>query len=357
VRSLAIFAAAAVLAGCAAPTPPVGAADSGAADAGALDAGAVDAGPLDAGPADAGPGSAADGGWVSGARVWRSVEGGRYELYVPTSFDGTARPLVVMLHGCTQDPNDFAKGTQMDVLAEREDFVVAWPEQPASANAYRCWNWYLPADQARGAGEPAFLARVVADVQGVLPVDARRIYAAGLSAGAAMAVTLGATYPDLFAAVASHSGVEYAAATDASSALTVEIYGATDPVGHGDLAYAAMGAAAREVPVLIIQGSADTTVNPNNATALVGQWAQTDTRAGGSVTTTSPDAETLTVNGLSYTRSQYLDAQTGATAIELYQVAGLGHAWMGGDPYGTYTDSRGPSASELVWGFFAAHPK
>lgn len=344
-------------AGCGAVTPKLGTADGGS-DAG-LDGGSdarSDAG-ADAGPIEIGDGGADGGAFALGVRQWRAVAGGEYQLYAPSSFDGTARPLVVMLHGCTQTPDDFATGTRMDAIADREDFFVAYPAQPPSSNSLRCWNWFEPADQVRGGPEPAFLAAVVADVEELAPVDGSRIYAAGMSAGAAMAVVLGATYPDLFAAVASHSGLEYAAATDASGAYAASLDGAGDPQAHGDLAFQAMGAFARPVPVLVIQGEADTTVDPSNAAALAAQWAETDARAGSQVSAAPSTSDSGTAGGLAFTHSTYVDASSGQTLIEIYDIDDLGHAWSGGDSRGSYTDTRGPNASELVWSFFAAHPK
>jgi poly(hydroxyalkanoate) depolymerase family esterase len=296
---------------------------------------------------DAGPG---------GQLLSRSYGGRDYLLYVPASYAaGAPAPLVVMLHGCTQTPADFAAGTQMDAQADAAGFLVAYPDEPTSANAEQCFNWFLPADQARGAGEPELLAGIVGDVAAAYAVDAHRVYAAGLSAGAAMAVVLGATYPDVFAAIGVHSGLEYQAATDVTSGLTASASGGPDPTKQGDAAYAAMGAYARAVPVVVFQGTADTTVAPANGAQVAAQWVETDTKAGATLAAAASTPGSS--GGKSYTLTTYADAATGAPVVEEYLVSGLAHAWSGGSTAGTFTDPSAPDASAIMWSFFAAHPR
>jgi poly(hydroxyalkanoate) depolymerase family esterase len=309
-------------------------------------------------PGDDGSAAAFDasGDAPGGQLLSRSYGGRDYLLYVPVSYTaGTPAPLVVMLHGCTQTPADFAAGTQMDAQADAAGFLVAYPDEPTSANTEQCFNWFLPADQARGAGEPQLLAGIVGDVAGAYAVDAHRVYAAGLSAGAAMAVVLGATYPDVFAAIGAHSGLEYQAATDVTSGLTASASGGPDPTQQGDAAYAAMGAYARVVPVVVFQGTADTTVAPANGAQVAAQWVETDTKAGAKLAAaaSTPGAG----GGKSYTLTTYADAASGAPLVEEYLVSGLAHAWSGGSTAGTFTDPAAPDASAIMWAFFAAHPK
>ena len=291
-----------------------------------------------------------------------SSGGYSYRLFVPSSYRaGAPMPLVLALHGCTQTPDQFAQATGLDGLGESAGFLVAYPEQPTSANPVRCFRWFEPAHQARGGGEPAILAGIVAHVGSKYSVDADRVYAAGFSAGAGMAVILGATYPDVFAAIAVGSGLEYKAATSGGAAGTAMRSGGPSPQTQGELAYRAMGSQARVVPTLVFHGSADTTVAPINADQIVSQWAQTldladDGRDNGSIDDRAEASETLTAaGGRRYSRSRY-DDTSGRTVIEKYGVEGMSHAWSGSGS-GAYTDARGPGQTALVWQFFRSHSR
>lgn len=294
-----------------------------------------------------------------------SYAGRNYKLYVPSSYSaGHALPLVLMLHGCTQDPAGFATGTAMNTLAESQGFFALYPEQPSSANANKCWQWWLPAHQARGSGEPANLADLVHHIAGSYSVDSGRVYAAGLSSGAAMTVILGATYPDVFAAISVGSGLEYKAASgstvDAYSAMSS---GGPSPVTQGRLAYHAMGASPKTVPTLVFHGSSDTTVAPVNGNQILSQWAKTNDLASdgaedGNITDTPDSTVSSTVSGgRKYTTYSYRDRTTGTVVLQKILVDGMGHAWSGGSSAGTYTDPKGPDASALSWEFFRSHAR
>ncbi|MEF2280249.1 PHB depolymerase family esterase [Deinococcus sp. YIM 134068] len=289
-------------------------------------------------------------GSATGAGVTRS-----YTLYTPPAGAGAPRPLVVMLHGCTQSPADFAAGTRMNDLADGKGFLVVYPEQPSSANQNKCWNWFEPAHQGRGQGEPAAIKAVVDAVKGRTPVDASRVYVAGLSAGGAMSVIMGATYPDVFRAVGVGAGLEYKAATSTAAAFTAMSSGGPNPDTQGTAAYNAMGTARQGVRAIVFHGTSDYTVAPVNGDQVAAQWVQTndltdDGQDNGSKSTSQLATHSGTVSGgRAYTVKTY----AGGT-VELWNVTGMGHAWSGGSTAGSYTDPQGPDASAEMWRFFSA---
>jgi poly(hydroxyalkanoate) depolymerase family esterase len=255
---------------------------------------------------------------LAGKTTTGSFGGRSYRLFTPSGYAaGKPLPLVLMLHGCTQDAAGFERGTQMSALGESQGFFVLYAEQPSSADANKCWEWWLPGNQAR-SGEPAQLAGLVQHVAGGVDIDPARVYVVGFSAGAAMSAILGATYPDVFAAIAVGSGLEYKAATSALDALTAMQKGGPSPATQGRAAYSAMGAARRAVPVIVFHGSSDTTVAPVNAGQIIEQWAKTDDLAAdgvedGSVSATPDSTTTATVpGGRSYSVSVHRDKKAAA---------------------------------------------
>ncbi|RFC62104.1 esterase [Fulvimarina endophytica] len=258
-----------------------------------------------------------------------------YRLYVPASLDERHEPvpLLVMLHGCTQSPDDFARGTRMNTLAERDGFLVLYPGQTKSANMSKCWNWFSPADQRRGTGEPAIIAGMVREVMANHAVDPARVFAAGLSAGGAAAAILGQNYPDLFAAIGVHSGLACGAAKDMPSAFAAMKGQGAGPGGG------------RAIPAIVFQGSADTTVAPANAGRVGAQ-------ALGGARTTQHTETGRSPGGVSYTRIVHQAPEVRRPLLETWTIVGLGHAWSGGSADGTYTDPKGPDASAEMIRFF-----
>jgi poly(hydroxyalkanoate) depolymerase family esterase len=262
-----------------------------------------------------------------------------YKLFEPARPDARALPLVVMLHGCTQDPDDFARGTRMNALARARGFLALYPAQSQRGNPQRCWNWFKHNHQARGKGEPGILAGMVRHVVATHDVDPARVYVAGLSAGGAMAAILGDAYPELFAAVGVHSGLPVGAANDVQSAFAAMGGGATAP--------RRLPKAGATPPTIVFHGDADATVNVVNGERVLlaaGVTALDDVQRGASA------------SGLPYSRRIWIGGQ-GAERGEQWTIHGAGHAWSGGDPGGTFTDPRGPDASAEMLRFFLAHPR
>jgi poly(hydroxyalkanoate) depolymerase family esterase len=271
-----------------------------------------------------------------------------YKLYIPSRYCGEPVPLVVMLHGCTQSPDDFAAGTRMNDLAEERVFLVAYPEQPASANAQKCWNWFNPEDQTRGRGEPALIAGITRQIMHNYAIDPARVYVAGLSAGGAAAAIMGAAYPDLYAAVGVHSGLACGVANDLPSAFAAMLQGGAPRSRFG--VHSATTTSDQLVPTIVFHADRDPIVHPTNgdhvmaqAAALAGSYLRTSIERG------------QVPGGHGYNRTVYADA-TGSPVLEQWVIHGGGHAWSGGSPDGSYTDPQGPDASREMLRFFLDHP-
>jgi poly(hydroxyalkanoate) depolymerase family esterase len=285
-----------------------------------------------------------------------------YKVYLPKSYRrfGSGMPLVVMLHGCTQSPDEFAAASRMNELAEDHGFVVVYPSQVRAANAAKCWNWYAREHQIRDQGEPSLIAGITRAVAARVKIDRRRIFVAGHSAGAAMAVILGEAYPDLYAAIGVHSGLPFASAHDASSAFSAmhgrSKFGRIRVVGGAAIAdVPARANLTQAVPTIVFHGDTDPTVNALNGAAVTEQaLAVASEREGAaSIRTRVEEGETA---GRRYRRTVHADALD-RPLIEEWVVHGAGHAWSGGGGTNkSVSDPHGPNAAEEMVRFFLAQP-
>lgn len=306
---------------------------------------------------------AASGHWDFG--LYGNLYGTReYQAWVPDGYTGaTPLPLVLVLHGCANDPNLMAGASRFNEVADAEGFIAVYPRQNVSANASRCWNWQLPIHQARGTGEPSILAGIVSSVKAAYNVDPQRVYVMGISAGGAMTATLLACYSDVFAAGAIHAGSMYKAATTLSGSVYAMLYGSIhSPDDRGRLAWQCSGSPSpRPLPVLVFHGSSDATVNPLNGEQAVRQFLQTndiadDRSDNNSVRYVVTGTRTGQVpGGRSYTVRDY--HYGGRLLAQHYIVAGMGHAWSGGDGDFPFTDPTGPDASVISWVFMKQHTR
>lgn len=268
------------------------------------------------------------------ARRFKSAVGlVAYKLYVPPEQADRELMLVMMLHGCTQNPDDFARGTRMNALADEFGLIVAYPLQPKSANAQGCWNWFDPRHQRRGAGEPAVLAGLAQELAEEFKIDRKRVFVAGLSAGGAMADVLASAYPEVFSAAGIHSGLPHGVAHDVMSAFAA-MKGNTQATVKGH----------SPVRKIVFHGTADATVHPSNGKAVFD--------LAGSAQGKPAEFQTVSViNGKRVTRSLIRHGDARARA-EHWLIHGGGHAWSGGDRGGSYTDATGPDASREMVRFF-----
>jgi poly(hydroxyalkanoate) depolymerase family esterase len=268
-----------------------------------------------------------------------------YKLFVPAASAERPRGLVVMLHGCKQNPDDFASGTNMNAIAGAQGLLVAYPAQPPLANASGCWNWFNPADQMRDAGEPSIIAGLTREVISEFDLDRRQVFVAGLSAGGAMALVMGETYPELYAAVGVHSGLAYKSANDVVSAFAA-MGGKAGSPAHGEKT--ASGTAQSSVRTIVFQGSADRTVDPSNARRIVAE-------ATPDLVLRQRQDRGHADGGRGYTQT-VISGADGVSVVEYWVVEGGRHAWSGGRSLGSHTDPRGPNASAEMVRFFLKRP-
>ncbi len=276
-----------------------------------------------------------------------------YGLYLPNAVGARRVPLLVMLHGCKQTAKEFAEGTRMNLLADREGFAVLYPQQSESANAYRCWNWFEELAIA-GGGEAALIAATIAQISAQYPIDPSRVYVAGLSAGASMATILAVHYPHLIAAVGLHSGVVFGAARSSLAGLGAMRHGAMEAP---EIAVrSALGdAGTLGMPAVLIHGDRDSVVHPVNLAQLVAQFKVLNPSIANSdpvVTSGAPlDFAGSPLKPLS--RHDYMAGEK--SILRVYSIRELDHAWSGGDGMPLFHSGDGPDASDLMWEFLEQH--
>lgn len=295
----------------------------------------------------------------------------KYKLYVPGEHHSDKEsPLLVMLHGCGQNPDDFATGTNMNTLAEKEKFLVLYPDMnhafnpldPSGYNPFGCWNWFLDKNQHRGEGHPRLINEMINKVKSEYKVDSNKVYATGFSAGGSLACILGVTYPDVFHSIGIYSGLAYDAAnvfflTDpmAKEAKVRMEKGVHDPYECGNKAFQEMGEYKKKIRVIVFHGTSDTTVNPINGHQVITQWAQTNflVEGGTGLADVTPAVvKSDIINGKSYTQHIYTDGDS-EPLLELWMIGDMGHTWSSGSPNGSYTDPMGPNATEIIWNFLS----
>jgi len=282
-----------------------------------------------------------------------------YLLYLPKGYDsGKHLPMLVMLHGCRQDAETFSSVTRMNGIADRDNFLVLYPEQRRLANSLRCWNWFSRSAQT-GAGEAAILADMIRSLADEYQVDTKRIYVAGLSAGAAMASNLAVCHADLFAACALHSGLMFGAANSSQEAIKAMHEGAKhDAHETGKRAFIQSRGKTAMMPAMVIQGDKDDVVNPVNAGQVVSQFAVMNELLAEEANLNPGEPREKTSSNRNNPGYPYeiTDVQRGGrVVIRNIMVCGLGHAWSGGPGHYHFSDPRGPNASELICDFFAEH--
>ena len=280
--------------------------------------------------------AAVPGRWTTGAALG---PGGarRWRLYSPPGLQpGERLPLLVMLHGCTQDADAFAASTGMNRLAARERCLVLYPEQDRLANAQGCWNWY-DTDHGRAQAE-ADLVLAAIDQVCLRRADRQRVVLAGLSAGASLAALLATRHPARFCGVVMHSGIPPGTAHSTLTALGAMRGGRrTAPLGlPGD-------AGVPWPPLLVVHGTADGVVSPHNGEAAAKAWAA----AAGATASTTRRVQRGQRHAMLVTDFKH----RGRTAATLALVQGLGHAWSGGAAGQPFSDPQGPDASRMVWAF------
>jgi len=281
-----------------------------------------------------------------------------YSLFVPSGYvSGEPVALVVMIHGCTQNAADFAAGTGMNQIAQRDNFIVLYPEQPLWAHDRHCWNFFETVNQRRGQGEPQVIVDMVQEVKSNFTINPNAVFAAGLSSGGATVANLGVLYPDVFTAISVNAGLSFQSGINTATALSAMFNAipVVNPVVAANTAFNQLPANTRRVvPTIVFHGSFDTTVNPLNGDNVVTQMLTFNGRSDATINIFNRTLRTGTAavaNGRTYSVESFRNG-AGQVVIEHHRINQMGHDWSGGHARGSHTDPRGPNASEISWQFF-----
>jgi poly(hydroxyalkanoate) depolymerase family esterase len=302
------------------------------------------------------------GRWLAAQHVATTANGQlasqtmQYWLYLPENVPETALknglPLIVMLHGCHQTATQFATGTRMNRLAEQKGYAVLYPQQSVSTNAHRCWRWYEQSTQ-QGGGDTGLIASLIGKVCDSYPIDRRRVYACGISAGAGMANIVALNHPELIAAVGLHSGPVYGGGHSTVGALRVMQHGAGPQAASAIREILLRRPAFPLMPTILIQGEGDTVVRPVNQAQLVQQSLLLNRLPAGTQVTVVERAATRGGSRNAHEiRDYYSDRKV---LLRVARIAGLAHAWSGGDATLSYNAKAGPDASKMMMDFFSKH--
>ena len=288
-----------------------------------------------------------------------------YLVFTPDGYTGRSRvPLVVVSHGTNTTAAEQEAANNYDQLAEKDGFIVMYPDANDDLHPAEAFQSYNPQSQVRGQGDVALIAGMTRAVMARYDVNSQRVYEIGMSAGAIVTSDLAATYPDLYAAVGIMAGTPFGVAGFGACET------GQDPAAQGDDpqlladsygAYQAEGSYARVMPVIVLNGDADGTVNPVCDQLATQQWLTTDNLVIDGKTTGPLSLTPASVTqghvpgGYAYKVSDYTQP-SGCVIAQHWIVHGMNHDWSGGTSnpaYSGYTDPKGPSASEASWAFFS----
>ena len=288
----------------------------------------------------------APGRWLAGHHL-AGAQQMQYWLYLPQGeVPPKGWPLVLMLHGCHQTATQFAQGTRMNQMAEKKGYAVLYPQQSVTVQAQRCWRWFDRTTQ-QGGGDVQPVSGILGKVMSQYPIDRRRVYVCGISAGAGLANIMALNFPDVFAAVGLHSGPVFGAGHGTVGALGVMRHGGGLRIEPAIREVLARRADFPLMPAVLFQGDADTVVHAVNQQQLVRQSLL--------LNGVPADAPVKVTRRGSRSGHEIRDYLVGSKVVlRVVRVDTLDHAWSGGDPQVAF-HAKGPDASRMMLEFFGKH--